>query len=155
MGLIGLTILVFRCILWAVYGTDRGVGGALDDTLDLNDFAYGEIVKDHFQNPRNAGTLPDADLIGEAGNPECGDRMRLYLKLDGDRVAHARFQTFGCSVAIAASSVLTELVVGRTLDDLALLKDDEVASALGGLPEAKVGCSVLAEKALKSALSKT
>lgn len=127
----------------------------MDEGFDPNDFPYGEIVRDHFQNPRNAGTLPDADLVGEAGNPECGDRMRLYLKLDGGRVSQARFQTFGCSVAIAASSVLTELVKGRTLPELAALKDREVAEALGGLPDAKVGCSVLAERALKSALAKS
>jgi nitrogen fixation NifU-like protein len=116
--------------------------------------AYSAALLDHFQNPRNAGSLPDADLIGEAGNPVCGDRMRLYLKLDGEKVTAARFQTFGCSVAIAASSMLTELVVGRDLKDLSALRNSEIAEALGGLPAHKVGCSVLAEEALKSALAK-
>jgi len=126
----------------------------LSEHFDLNDFPYGEKVLDHFQNPRNAGMMADADLVGEAGNPACGDRMRLYLKVDGGKVTAARFQTFGCSVAIAASSVLTELVVGRTLEQLAEFRDAEVAEALGGLPPEKVGCSVLAERALRSALQK-
>jgi len=124
------------------------------ETPDSNGLAYSATVLDHFQNPRNAGSMQDADLVGEAGNPTCGDRMRLYLKLDGDRVADARFQTFGCSVAIAASSMLTELVIGRRLDELAVLQNSEIVQALGGLPERKASCSVLAEEALKSALAK-
>jgi NifU-like protein involved in Fe-S cluster formation len=115
---------------------------------------YTPAVLDHFQNPRNAGTLPDADLVGEAGNPACGDRMRLFLKLEGGRVTAARFQTFGCSVAIAASSMLTELVQGRDLDGLARLRNTDIVAALGGLPERKAACSVLAEAALKDALSR-
>lgn len=126
----------------------------MTEAPDSNGQAYSATVLDHFQNPRNAGSMPNADLIGEAGNPSCGDRMRLYLKLDGDRVAAARFQTFGCSVAIAASSILTEMVVGRRLDELAALRNSEIAAALGGLPERKVSCSVLAEEALKNALGK-
>jgi len=110
-------------------------------------------VLDHFQNPRNAGTLQDADLIGEAGNPVCGDRMRLYLKVDNGRVTKVRFQTFGCSVAIAASSMLTVLALGRSTDELAALRNQDIVDALGGLPEAKVTCSVLAEEALRAALS--
>ena len=120
----------------------------------LSDFAYSEKVLDHFQNPRNAGVLKDADFVGEAGNPVCGDRMRLYLKVEGDTVTAARFQTFGCSVAIAASSVLTELVTGRTLDDVKTLRNSDVVDALGGLPPEKIACSVLAETALQSALSR-
>jgi nitrogen fixation NifU-like protein len=120
----------------------------------LSDFAYSEKVLDHFQNPRNAGILKDADFVGEAGNPVCGDRMRLYLKVEGDVVTAARFQTFGCSVAIAASSVLTELVTGRTIDDLKRLRNSDVVDALGGLPPEKIACSVLAETALQSALSR-
>jgi NifU-like protein involved in Fe-S cluster formation len=96
--------------------------------------------------------MQSPDLVGDAGNATCGDRMRLYLRLSGDRVTEARFQTFGCSVAIAASSVLTELVLGRTTSELALLSNQDVVDALGGLPEAKANCSVLAEAALKSAL---
>lgn len=126
----------------------------MTEAPDSNGQAYSAVVLDHFQNPRNAGSMPDADMVGEAGNPSCGDRMRLYLKLDGDRVAAARFQTFGCSVAIAASSMLTELVVGRRLDELATMRNSDIVDALGGLPERKAGCSVLAEEALKSALAK-
>jgi len=123
------------------------------EQIENDGFTYGPTVLDHFQNPRNAGTLPDADLIGEAGNPVCGDRMRLYLKLDGERVTKVRFQTFGCSVAIAASSMLTQLVEGKTTDELATLRNQDIVDALGGLPDAKVTCSVLAEEALRSALS--
>jgi nitrogen fixation NifU-like protein len=126
----------------------------VDDAPDSKGQVYSAKVLDHFQNPRNAGSMSDADLVGEAGNPSCGDRMRLYLKLDGDRVSAARFQTFGCSVAIAASSMLTELVIGRALSELTALRNSEIALALGGLPEHKVGCSVLAEAALKDALAK-
>ena len=114
---------------------------------------YSDIVMDHFMNPRNVGQIEDADGVGTVGNPVCGDRMRLYLRLAEDRVAEARFQTFGCSVAIAASSMLTELVQGRTLDELGRLRNADIVSALGGLPEAKVACSVLAEEALQSALA--
>jgi len=116
-------------------------------------FTYGPRVLDHFQNPRNAGLMQGPDLVGDAGNATCGDRMRLYLRLSGDRVTEARFQTFGCSVAIAASSMLTELVLGRTTTELALISNQDIVDALGGLPEAKANCSVLAEAALKSALA--
>jgi nitrogen fixation NifU-like protein len=127
---------------------------ATNGAPDADGLAYPAAVLDHFQNPRNAGTLPDADLIGEAGNPACGDRMRLYLKLEGNRVSAARFQTFGCSVAIAASSMLTELVIGRDLEALARLRNSEIVAALGGLPEHKAACSILAEAALHDALSR-
>jgi nitrogen fixation NifU-like protein len=122
-------------------------------TPEQDGFTYGATVLDHFQNPRNAGVLSSPDLVGEAGNPVCGDRMRLYLRIADGRVKEARFQTFGCSVAIAASSMLTELVLGRTTGELAQITNREIVEALGGLPEAKVNCSVLAEAALKSALS--
>jgi NifU-like protein involved in Fe-S cluster formation len=119
---------------------------------DLDGFPYGPAVLDHFQNPRNSGVLQHPDLVGEAGNPVCGDRMRLYLRIVKGRVAEARFQTFGCSVAIAASSVLTELVMGKSLAELQEISNRDIVAALGGLPEAKVNCSVLAEEALRSAL---
>jgi nitrogen fixation NifU-like protein len=125
----------------------------MSEQIENDGFTYSAKVLDHFQNPRNAGTLPDPDLVGEAGNPVCGDQMRLYLKLVEGRVTEARFQTFGCSVAIAASSVLTEIVRGCTTEELARIRNTDIVDALGGLPEAKVNCSVLAEEALKSALS--
>ena len=124
-----------------------------EQSLDFNGFSYGPTVLDHFQNPRNSGVMQNPDLVGEAGNPVCGDRMRLYLRLAHGRVTEVRFQTFGCSVAIAASSMLTELVQGRTLAELAGITNDDIVEALGGLPEAKAKCSVLAEEALRSALS--
>lgn len=121
--------------------------------LEEDGFAYGPIVMDHFQNPRNAGQMAEPDYVGEAGNPVCGDRMRLFLKVSGGKVTEARFLTFGCSVAIAASSMLTELVQGRTVKELGAMRNSEIVSALGGLPEEKVNCSVLAETALRSALA--
>ncbi len=120
---------------------------------DQDGFPYGPAVLDHFQNPRNPGVLERPDLLGEAGNPVCGDRMRLYLRVAEGRVTEARFQTFGCSVAIAASSVLTELVLGKTLPELSHITNQDIVRTLGGLPEAKVNCSVLAEEALRSALA--
>lgn len=121
---------------------------------DQDGFPYGPAVLDHFQNPRNPGILDRPDLIGEAGNPVCGDRMRLYMRVTDGRITEARFQTFGCSVAIAASSVLTELVKGKSVSELARITNQDIVAALGGLPEAKVNCSVLAEEALRSALTR-
>ena len=126
----------------------------IEQPPDQDGFPYGPAVLDHFQNPRNPGMLEHPDLVGEAGNPVCGDRMRLYLRVADGRVTEARFQTFGCSVAIAASSVLTELVIGKSLPELGRITNREIVDALGGLPEPKVNCSVLAEAALRSALSR-
>jgi len=120
---------------------------------DVDGFAYGPTVLEHFHNPRNSGVMQDPDLVGEGGNPVCGDRMRLYLRLARGKVCEVRFQTFGCSVAIAASSMLTEMVLGRSLEELARITNQDIVAALGGLPEAKANCSVLAEQALKSALA--
>jgi nitrogen fixation NifU-like protein len=113
---------------------------------------YSAAVLDHFRNPRNCGEIPDAEAIGEAVNPACGDRMRIYLKIEGGRIVAARFKTFGCIAAIASSSRLTEMLAGRTLEEARALTNREVAEALGGLPEAKQACSVLAEQGLRQAL---
>lgn len=113
---------------------------------------YSPKVMDHFQNPRNVGEMPDADAVGKAGSPSCGDILRLYLKIENDRVSRASFKTFGCGAAIATSSILTELVQGKSLGELAALTNAQVAEALGGLPPIKMHCSVLAEQALRSAL---
>lgn len=113
---------------------------------------YSPKVMDHFQNPRNVGEMPDADAVGKAGSPSCGDILRLYLKIEDDRVSRASFKTFGCGAAIATSSILTELVRGKSLGELAALTNAQVAEALGGLPPIKMHCSVLAEQALRSAL---
>jgi len=107
---------------------------------------------DHFMNPRNMGEIEDADGVGEVGNPTCGDVMKLYLKIEGDKIVDVKFKTFGCGAAIASSSMTTELIKGKTIDEALKLSNQAVAEALGGLPPAKEHCSVLAEDALKAAL---
>jgi nitrogen fixation protein NifU and related proteins len=113
---------------------------------------YSEKVMEHFKNPKNVGEIPDADGIGNVGNPVCGDIMRLYIKVDGDRITDAKFKTFGCGAAIATSSMVTELVKGKTIEEALKVSNSAVAEALGGLPKIKMHCSVLAEEALKSAI---
>ena len=116
---------------------------------------YNNTVMDHFINPRNMGDLKDADAIGEVGAAACGDIMKISLKIDEEtnKVVDARFKTFGCGSAIAASSMATELIKGRTIDDLEKNFDnDQIVSALGGLPPVKIHCSVLAQEALQAAL---
>jgi nitrogen fixation NifU-like protein len=108
---------------------------------------------DHFNHPRNMGEMGDADGIGEASNPVCGDTMRLFIKVEGNRIVDARFLTFGCAAAIAASSMTTEILKGMTIEEALTLSDEAVADALGGLPPTKVHCSVLAEMALRAAVS--
>jgi len=113
---------------------------------------YSEKVMDHFTNPRNVGKMEDPDGVGTVGNPVCGDVMKLYIKVKDDRIDDAKFQTFGCGAAIATSSMVTELVKGRTLEEAVGLSNKEVADALDGLPPIKMHCSLLAEDALKSAI---
>ena len=113
---------------------------------------YSEKVMEHFRNPRNVGEIPDADGIGNVGNPVCGDIMRLYIKVDDNRITDAKFKTFGCGAAIATSSMVTEIVKGKTIDEALKVSNRAVAEALGGLPKVKMHCSVLAEEALKSAI---
>lgn len=115
---------------------------------------YSPKVMDHFQNPRNVGDMADADAVGKAGSPTCGDILRLYLKFENGRVSRASFKTFGCGAAIATSSILTEMVIGKSVPELKAITNVHVAEALGGLPPIKMHCSVLAEQALKSALDK-
>jgi len=114
--------------------------------------AYSQLVLDHFLNPRNVGEVKDADGVGEVGAAAFGDVMKISLKVRGDRIAEARFQTFGCGTAIAASSVTTELITGRTLEEAKQFSNQEVIAALGGLPPEKVHCSMLAEEAVRAAL---
>jgi nitrogen fixation NifU-like protein len=116
------------------------------------DTAYSQLVLDHFLNPRNVGEVKDADGVGEVGAAAFGDVMKISLKVRGDRIAEARFQTFGCGTAIAASSVTTELITGRTLEEAKQFSNQEVIDALGGLPPEKVHCSMLAEEAVRAAL---
>ena len=114
---------------------------------------YSEKVLDHFANPRNVGEIKDADGIGEVGNAKCGDIMRMYLKIDGDTITDVKFQTFGCGAAIATSSMATEIIKGSKIEEALKLTNKAVVEALDGLPPAKIHCSVLAEQAVKSALS--
>lgn len=112
---------------------------------------YTAAVLEHFRNPRNCGEIPDASAVGEAVNPACGDRLRISLKIEDGKVVAARFKAFGCIAAIASASRLTELVTGRTVEAARALTNAEVAASLGGLPEGKIGCSVLAEQGLRAA----
>lgn len=114
--------------------------------------AYSEKVMDHFLHPRNIGEIPDASGVGNVGNPVCGDIMRLYIKVDNEKIIDVKFKTFGCGAAISTSSMVTEMVKGRTIAEAMEITNKAVAEALGGLPAVKMHCSVLAEEALKSAI---
>lgn len=113
---------------------------------------YNETVMDHFMNPRNLGDISDADGVGEVGAAACGDIMKISIRVEGGKITDARFKTFGCGSAIASSSMATELIKGRTLDEAKSFSNEEVVEALGGLPPVKIHCSVLAEEALKAAI---
>lgn len=113
---------------------------------------YSEKVMQHFLNPHNVGELPDANGIGNVGNPICGDIMRLYIKVEDSKIVDASFKTFGCGAAIATSSMVTDLVKGKTIEEALKISNQAVAEALGGLPKIKMHCSVLAEEALKAAI---
>ncbi len=113
---------------------------------------YSEKVMEHFKNPRNVGEIENADGVGEVGNPKCGDIMKMYLKIDGDTIVDAKFKTFGCGSAIASSSMATELIKGKSINEAMKITNKAVAEALDGLPPIKMHCSVLAEQAIKSAL---
>jgi nitrogen fixation NifU-like protein len=114
---------------------------------------YSEKVLDHFTNPRNVGEISDANGVGEVGNAKCGDIMKIYLKIGGGVIEDVKFKTFGCGAAIATSSMATELIKGKSLDDALTLTNKAVVEALDGLPDVKLHCSVLAEEAVKSAIS--
>jgi len=116
-------------------------------------FPYSEIVMDHFANPRNMGDMENPSAVGNVGNPACGDMMRLYLKIKDGVIVDAKFKTFGCGAAIASSSMLTEMLKGKTLEEAMEISNEEVVNALGGLPQAKIHCSVMAEEALKAAMN--
>ena len=113
---------------------------------------YSDKVMDHFNHPRNVGEIEGADAIGQVGNPVCGDIMKMYLKIDGDVITDVKFKTFGCGSAIATSSMATELIKGKTIQEALTLTNAAVAEALDGLPAHKIHCSVLAEEAIKLAL---
>ncbi|MHC5039009.1 MAG: Fe-S cluster assembly scaffold protein NifU [Planctomycetota bacterium] len=114
--------------------------------------SYSEKVMEHFMHPRNVGEIPDADGVGSVGNPVCGDIMKLYLKVKNGVITDAKFKTFGCGAAIATSSMITELIKGKNLDEVGRISNRTVADALDGLPPRKMHCSMLAEEALQEAL---
>ena len=114
---------------------------------------YTDMVMDHFMHPRNVGEIPDADGVGEVGNAKCGDIMKMYLKIKDNVIEDAKFETFGCGSAIASSSMATELIKGKTIDEALAVTNKQVVEALGGLPAYKLHCSVLAEEAIKAALA--
>jgi len=113
---------------------------------------YSEKVMDHFMHPRNVGIIEDASGVGQVGNAKCGDIMKIYLKIENDIIVDVKFETFGCGSAIASSSMATEMIKGKSIQDALSLTNQAVCEALDGLPAAKVHCSVLAEEAIKSAL---
>ena len=113
---------------------------------------YSEKVMDHFRNPRNVGSIENADGVGEVGNAKCGDIMKIYLKIDNDVVTDVKFETFGCGSAIASSSMATEMIKGKPVEQVLTLTNKAVVEALDGLPAHKLHCSVLAEEAVKAAL---
>ena len=113
---------------------------------------YTDTVMDHFMHPRNVGEIADADGVGEVGNAKCGDIMKMYLKIKDGKIEDVKFETFGCGSAIASSSMATEMIKGKSIEDALALTNKEVVDALGGLPAHKLHCSVLAEEAVKSAV---
>lgn len=114
---------------------------------------YSEKVLDHFANPRNVGEIENADGVGEVGNAKCGDIMKMYLKIDNGIISDVKFKTFGCGAAIATSSMATELIKGKPIEDALKLTNKAVVEALDGLPAVKIHCSVLAEEAIKTAIA--
>ncbi|MBO4264655.1 MAG: Fe-S cluster assembly scaffold protein NifU [Clostridia bacterium] len=115
---------------------------------------YSEKVMDHFANPRNVGKIEDANAVGEVGNAKCGDIMKMYMKIEDDgTISDVKFQTFGCGAAIATSSMATEMIKGKSIDEALKLTNKAVVEALDGLPPAKIHCSVLAEEAVRSAIA--
>ena len=114
--------------------------------------SYNQIVMEHFAHPRNMGEMENPDGVGEAQNPVCGDTMRLFIKVEMNRIIDAKFLTFGCGAAIASSSITTEMIKGKTIEEVLMVSDQVIAEALGGLPPTKVHCSILAEKAIHAAV---
>lgn len=115
--------------------------------------SYSQKVIDYFTHPRNVGKIDNPDGVGKVGNPVCGDVMELYIKVQDNKITDAKFQTFGCAAAIATSSMVTELVKGKTLDEALKISNETVTEALGGVPAIKRHCSVLAEEALRAAIA--
>jgi len=113
---------------------------------------YNPLVMEHLTHPRNKGEMENPDGVGEAQNPVCGDTMRLFIRIEADRITDATFLTFGCGAAIASSSITTEMIKGKTIDEALAISDQKIVDALGGLPPTKIHCSILSEKAIKAAV---
>ena len=113
---------------------------------------YTDTVMDHFMNPRNVGSIDDASGVGEVGNAKCGDIMKMYLQIEDGIISDVKFETFGCGSAIASSSMATELIKGKTIDEALAVTNKQVVNTLGGLPAQKLHCSVLAEESIKAAV---
>lgn len=113
---------------------------------------YGPKVMEHFMNPRNVGEIEDADGVGRVGSPVCGDVMKMSIKVENGQITDVKFKTFGCCAAIASSSIATEMIIGKTIEEALKVTNKAVVEALGGLPEPKIHCSVLAEQALRRAI---
>jgi len=113
---------------------------------------YTEVLLEHFERPRNVGEIPDADGIGVVGDPDCGDHIKMYIKVEGDYLADIKYRVFGCPAAIATTSIFTELVKGKRLEEAQEITDDDITAALGGLPEIKMHCSNLATQAFSNAI---
>ena len=114
---------------------------------------YNETVIDHFQNPRNNGEIENADGIGSVGNPYCGDVMKLYIKVEDNRITDIKYKTFGCAAAIATGSAASELILGKTLEEAEKLTGEQIVDALDGLPKEKIHCSILAPDAIRAAIA--
>ncbi len=117
-----------------------------------NGKVYTQKVIELFMNPKNVGRIEDADGVGEVGNPKCGDVMKIYIKVKDDKIVDIKFETFGCAAAIATSSMITEMVKGKTIEEALKITNKDVAEALGGLPPEKIHCSLLAEEGIKAAV---
>lgn len=118
-----------------------------------DDLSANPLVLDHFMHPRNVGDLPDADGLGQVGAASCGDVVRIGIRVQDGRITQARFRTYGCGTAIACSSLATELILGRTLEEAGMLSNQQISAAFGGLPATKAHCTVLAEEAVKAAIA--
>lgn len=116
------------------------------------DNLYSEKVMDHFKNPRNSGEIADADGVGTVGNKNCGDVMKIYIKVEDNKIADVKFQTLGCGAAIASSSIATELIKGKSIDDALKITSAQIAEQMGKFPPAKYHCSILAEEGIKKAI---